>query len=374
MSVWPALALLLTLTRAPSDVPITLSGVEGCRTVGPALALSPPPGADEEGPIEVVHSASRATSPLATLKTQRFVIRYTPDAAGSAHFLAGAIEGIRDEIRDALGRDWPGVTEIRLGFGREEYEALALSPPPSWAVALAWPNENVVLVEAHSLAQGDGQQTLRHELVHVALGRLGTGWPRWFQEGFAQLATGERKFRVSQYTTLARAVASDRVFHFDDLAQGFPEKPEDVEIAYAESLAFVEFLHDRHGAAAFGALTDHVGRGEGFELAFGRAFHTSLSVEEKAFDDELPRRYPWWPTLFANGTVLWSLTGGLVVLAWVRRRRDLKRWHLLQEEIERREDAAFALLAHLSKPANDDLPLEAPVPEWPWLVTITREK
>src|SRR5207249_1511955 len=134
------------------------------------------------------------------------------------------------EIERLLGRDWPGVTEVRLGWDRAEFDGLALSTPPSWAIALAWPDENVMLVEAKSLVKGDGQQTLRHELVHIALGRLGKGWPRWFQEGFAQRLTGERNFSIEHYTTLARAVSADRIFKFDDLSNGFPETASDVEI------------------------------------------------------------------------------------------------------------------------------------------------
>src|SRR5581483_4493504 len=148
------------------------------------------------------------------LDTPRFKILHTERATQAAKLLAEEIEVRRDEIRDVLGRDWDGVTEVRVGWGRQEYEALAPfgTTPPSWAQALAWPDENVVLIEAQSLTKGDGQETLRHELIHVALGRLGKAWPRWFQEGLAQHLTGERFFSVDGYTTLARAGSADRVF------------------------------------------------------------------------------------------------------------------------------------------------------------------
>ena len=286
-------------------------------------------------------SGTPATS---ALPTRRFNIVHTERATAAAHLLAEEIEGRRDDIERRLGRDWDGTTEIRLGWDREEFEALALSPPPSWAVALAWPEQNVMLVQAKSLVQGDGQQTLRHELVHIALGRLGERWPRWFHEGFAQHLTQEKKFSVDHYTTLARAVSAGRVFDFADLADGFPEQPNDVELAYAQSAAFVDFLFERHPRTAFAGLVDGLERGETFEIAFAKAFHTSLNLEERLFREELPGRYPFWP-IVTTGTSLWAFASLLVVVGFYRRRRTVALRRALQEAEEAAEDAAARILA-----------------------------
>ncbi len=343
-----------------------------------SLAVAPPPSPTEGLPLPDEPAPALAAAPAtATLTTPRFRIVHTARAAGAARSLAGQIEPLRDDVARVLGRDWPGVTEVRLGYGRAEYEALAPpgQAPPSWAVALAWPEQNVVLVEAHSLVQGDGQLTLRHELAHVALGQLGRGWPRWFQEGLAQELTGERRYRLEQYAILARAVQQERVFRFEELARGFPARPEDVEVAYAQSAAFVAFLRERHGAAGFGQLVDFVRAGDPFETAFGKAFHAPLSTEERDFKAELPRRYPLWP-LVTGGTTLWALLAVLLVVAFVRRRREVAGLRAALARKEAEEDAAFALLASLAKPANDDVdPLAPPAqPQWPWLVSLVRRR
>jgi len=307
-----------------------------------------------------------AAPQTAELSTPRFKIVYTPRAERAAHLLAGEIEGRRDDIRALLGRDWDGVTEVRLGWGRDEYEALSISgTPPSWAAALAWPDQNVMLVEAQSLVKDDGQQTLRHELVHIALGRLGHNWPRWFQEGFAQHLTGERQFSIEQYTTLARAVSGDRVFRLDDLTNGFPDRAADVEIAYAESAAFLDFLFARHSRVQFGELVDGVGRGETFEIAFAKAFHTSLNLEERTFREELPGRYPFWP-IVTTGTTLWAFASMLVVIGYVRRRRAVILKRAQQEAEEAAEDAAARILAAEQARALEQLrAFEAALPQPP---------
>jgi hypothetical protein len=330
-------------------------------SVAPAPAGDPPWAAP--APDESRRSGLRTQE----IRTARFRLVHSERAKGAAEYLAAQLEGLRDEVAATIGRDWPGVTEVRLGFGREEFEALALEggAPPSWAVALAYPDHNLVLVEAHSLIQGDGQVTVRHELVHVGLGRLGRGWPRWFQEGLAQELTGERRYRVKQYATLARAVAQGRIVRFQDLAHGFPARAEDVEIAYAQSAAFVQFLKERHGAPAFGTLIDRVHAGVVFEQAFGVAFRSPLLVEEKAFLEELPRRYPWWPPLLSEGTALWGLLFLLVVVGWVKRRhqRAVRRAELVR--VEHLEELARAIALRAASPDNDErAPDEFLFPPW----------
>ncbi|QSQ16115.1 peptidase MA family metallohydrolase [Myxococcus landrumensis] len=277
-----------------------------------------------EALVDDVVLVPHARPPLVVgeVTTRRFRILHTEKAAGAAKVLATQIESVRDSFGRILGRDWTGVTEVRLGVGREEFEALALpgGRPPGWAVALAYPSHQIILLEAQSLNAPDGQQTLRHELAHVALGQLARGWPRWFQEGVAQNVTGER-FSLTHYSALFRAVTQERVFHFEDLSSAWPDLPADVEIAYAQSAAFVAHLSARYGPVAMRELVDGVSRGEPFETSFGKAFHTSLDVEETSWREGLAARYGWLP-LTTSSALLWLTASVLCVAAYVRRRRQ----------------------------------------------------
>ncbi len=336
------------------------------------LAFTPPP---LEGPTEaeVVHTAGPVET--VTFDTARFHLVSSVGAERPARLLGPQLEVLRDEVSGLLGRDWAGTTEVRVALGRAEYEAMALpgSRPPGWAVALAWPEANVVLVDARSLASPEGTTTLRHELVHIALGRLGAGWPRWFQEGVAQSLTGERAFRTEHYSTMAIAIAAGRLYDFSALADGFPERPQDVEVAYAQSAEFIGYLRSTHGPERFGELIDLVSTGVPFERAFGRAFHSSLSVEEAAFRDDVALRYPWWPVLLGSGTLLWCFASVLMVIAFVRRRRAVAVLRAEQLRVELLEDTAALLLGTLPLAANDDGGLTVdPFPGFPWKVTSVR--
>lgn len=336
------------------------------------LASSPPP---QEGPLEA--PVVPLAGPVTTLSfdTARFHVVASTRAELPARALGPELETLRDEVAQLIGRDWPGQTEVRVALGREEYEAMALpgSRPPGWAVALAWPEANVVLVDARTIATPEGKTTLRHELVHVALGRFGHGWPRWFQEGVAQMVTRERQFATGHYSTMAIAIATDRLYDFDALRDGFPERPSDVEVAYAQSAEFANFLFARHGPEQFGELFDLMSQGVGFEQAFARAFHTSIDLEQAEFRRHIALRYPWWPVLFMSGSLLWTASAVLMVIAFVRRRRAVAAHRANQRRLEQLEDTAVLLLGTLPHAANEDGgALIDPFPGMPWRITSVR--
>ncbi|MBX7098537.1 MAG: hypothetical protein K1X89_12570 [Myxococcaceae bacterium] len=311
-------------------------------------------------------AALTALGPTHELHGKRFTVVTTERAERAAEKLLPELEKARDDVEKTLGRDWDGVTEVRVGADRDE--ARELSPGgeamPTWAEALAWPELNVVLVPSPTLAKTDAYLTLRHELVHVALGRLAHGWPRWFQEGLAQQLTQENRFSFQRFETLSRAVTQDRVFPLEDLATRFPERADDVAIAYAQSASFVGFLFERHGPQGFARLTDELRTGVPFEQAFARALHTSITAEERVWRLELPGRFPAWVAVVMSDA-LWGAIALIVVLAWWRRRRAILAWRTEQERAEQLEDLALAAALPPGTPPYWALPTEPQPPPPP---------
>ncbi len=289
-----------------------------------------------------------------SLQTPHFIIRHTEQGTNAARFLVTAIEEARLSTVKAMGTDFDGVTEVRLAANAAEYEALSRSfgAAPHWAVALASPSDNVILLDARSLVADLRQPTLKHELVHIALGRLGAHWPHWFHEGLAQSLTDEHRFELGPASTLRTAMSTNALFRFDDLESRFPAAASDAQIAYAQSAAFVDWLVERHGRIAFGDLYRRVIAGDTFEVAFAKAFRSTVSVEETLFRSELPSRYPWWLMLTLSSPV-WSLLAVAVVFGHFRKRRRVARLRAQQREIEALEDYATELLAR-AQAANDN--------------------
>jgi tetratricopeptide (TPR) repeat protein len=97
-------------------------------------------------------------------------------------------------------------------------------------------------------------RVLRHELVHVFnLEQTGFKVPHWFTEG---LAVANEGFPMPSlwYHLLQKRVASGELFNLDNVHLGFirPTTGEDWQLAYLQSLQYVEYLQAAHGKERIG--------------------------------------------------------------------------------------------------------------------------
>lgn len=317
-----------------------------------ALAVATAPGWRPDAP------ATR------TIELPRFRIQATERAMDTARLLAGEVEQDRDFIAARLGGDYPGITEIRVGEGIDE--VLRLDVPsggaPRWAAGLAHPGENLVLLDAQAIRREGGVGIIRHELAHVALGELGSSeLPRWFQEGMAVLAAGE----WDTVSALAMVRAARAPIPLAELERGFPEGYSDVQLAYAESASFVEFLLTTRGVPAVRGLVESVHRGQAFDVAFTQRFGPRAEVEA-AWLKAIRLRYAWIPVVTGSTTLI-GLAALLCVLAWARlRRRKRSRLAELALEEQALEAAERIRLAEeasaVAEPAVKEAPGAEPAP------------
>lgn len=274
-------------------------------------------------------------------ETPRFVFYAVPSGEGAAGALVLKAEADRDAIVQVLGRDWEGRTEVRVAADERGFRELL--PPearvPRWAQGVAFPRENLVVLRVPATLENP-RALLRHELSHVAVGRLAPRpVPRWFLEGLATVQAGDLWNR--QGPSLVRAALSDGLFSFAQLADGFPSRESDAELAYAQSADFVQFLIDRGGDERLGGLLRQLVEGETFEDAALRTFGRSL----RALENDWRRSIARWELLarFLTGTELWwGTVAVLAVIGFVRlRRRQRERLEELARE-EQEEDALVA--------------------------------
>jgi tetratricopeptide (TPR) repeat protein len=178
------------------------------------------------------------------LRSQHFLLRY----AGSE---TTALEG---EVLNTLEADFRSL-QLDLDFFPREPIVVLLYPDqafrdiarsPSWVGAV---NDGKIRVPVSGLStvSPDLARVLKHELTHsfvrqITLGRC----PTWFNEGLAQLEEGATT--TSLGTQLARSFANDHLPPFAALETSFLDLPADqVGLAYAKSLAALEYLRDTCG-------------------------------------------------------------------------------------------------------------------------------
>jgi hypothetical protein len=263
-----------------------------------------------------------------------------------------------DEFRDRVAADLaqPVLDHVVVRIARTPEQMAELSPqgapPPPYAAGVAHPSLHLALLalqapqtwEAPDLAE-----LLRHELTHLALADAVAGHhvPRWFDEGLAVHESGE--LPAARFWALWNATLSKRLLPLADLDRGFPVDRYDVNVAYAESADFVRFLMRAADRARYGSLVDRVRAGVPFDRALEDAYGTSIHKLEYEWSEERGRKFGLAPMLTGSG-LLWVTIVGLMVAAWIKRRRRA------QEKLAQwaREEAAMdAALAVAREPSGE---------------------
>jgi hypothetical protein len=244
--------------------------------------------------------------------------------------------------------------------------APADAPPPRYATGVSYPAQRVALValaDPRSGSAASAYETLAHELAHVAFAQATSDAPvpRWFHEGFAIHAAGERS--LARYEVLAEAAAFRRLVPLESLDEHFADESFDVSLAYAEAADVLRFLSrdgDRH---RFVSLLERLRIGVPFERALADAYGVDLRKLDYEWRGEAAKRFAFLP-IFTGGSVLWVAMAVVFAFGWARKRRESKatlaRWDA--EETESRRLAELSRL-RLEVSASDlaDTRPESPV-------------
>jgi hypothetical protein len=249
-----------------------------------------------------------------------------------------------------LGRDVSSEMTIRIARGPDDMRALAPlgSPPPAYAVGVAYPSLGLIIlsvVSPDSWFPPDIAAVMTHELSHLALHRAVRGHPLplWFVEGLATTQAGEH--RLARVRALWEAAVAGEVLPLALVSRSFPSRPQAVNLAYAQSADLVRhLLQSSVDRSRLAQLLGHVADGMAFEPAVLSAYRIDLDYLEREWHQGLSERFRVLP-LVLTGTALWGGIAILVVVAFLRRRREhhekLSRW--AAEEAE--SDRALATLA-----------------------------
>ncbi len=298
-----------------------------------------------------------------------------PSAAAQAEVTAaGGVRVVHTPRQRLLAREVLAAATRPMtlpGFGRGTAPesttiVLAASPAawteatgglaPEWAGGIAFPFERVIVLPTYPSAavrEAEAAVRLRHELVHLALHeRLKGQVPRWFDEGYAELASGG--WDTESAWQLRLAFLLGRVPPLDSLSLAWPVEANRARFAYLLSATAVEHLSTMRGEEGFRLLLENWQR----EGDFDRAIRTTFGMTAGQFEDDwrkaVRRRYGW--LLAASSvTFLWLLASLLALVAWLPRRRRNRV----------RLDAMRAEERMLPPPTEESAAVEYPVPE-PW--------
>lgn len=266
----------------------------------------------------------------------------------TVHFAPGdSLVAVRvRELLDAQPR-LPGLPDsvpvgvhAVLAHTAEAFDEMTGGVVPEWRAGVAIPMLGLLVMPAGEgvrVVDGEGLRTLRHEWAHLGLQQhLGDlRAPRWFNEGYAQWASGG--FETSEAWRLRVLIAAGRAPAMDSLELRWPAGREEARTAYLLAATAVTYLLEGSGEAGLAVFLDRWKAERSFEGAFRETFGLTTSQFEEDWRKHVRQRYGWLFVL-SHSAVFWLLMA-LVLLFMVRGRRGRNRERLARLRAKELPDA-----------------------------------
>lgn len=198
------------------------------------------------------------------LRSEHFLLRYEGrEVKGLGEEVLKTLESAFRDLQVDLDY-YPRETIVVLLYPDQAFRDIARSP--SWVGAV---NDGKIRVPVSGLSSmtSDLARVLKHELTHsfvqqVTLGRC----PVWFNEGLAQLEEGATTAGLGKQ--LVRALA--KLPAYPALEESFLNLPPDsVGLAYAKSLAALEYLRETYGLVGIRRLLKAIPANPDFNALLG---------------------------------------------------------------------------------------------------------
>lgn len=220
-------------------------------------------------------------------------------------------------------------------------DSLGLGRAEPWVAGVAAPADRIIAlrIDGPQRSLSGLRAVYRHEAAHIMLhAATGGNVPRWFQEGYAQAASGTWNWNDGwrlQFLLVRRGQSM-----LAGLDTGF-RVGFDPPTAYLLSYTAVAALYDIAGERGFASLFDELRRGRSFEQALRSVYGLTSSDFEQRWRRQVLDRYGWL-YLFSRTGLIWLAVATLVLGVGISRvRRDRARLEqMVADELEAESQAS----------------------------------
>jgi len=157
----------------------------------------------------------------------------------------------------------PDSLTLFLAGSRDEFREMTHDAMPEWSAGAADPQRSVLYLQSPRFADPDTRMetVVAHELSHAILGMAVRGMPvpRWFEEGFAMMESGESGLNGT--VQLMRGFVFNEALDLSEIEDVLRFNREKASLAYQESLAGVEYLVERFGPESIPDLVSAMRQG-----------------------------------------------------------------------------------------------------------------
>lgn len=239
-------------------------------------------------------------------------------------------QGISDFLHQlpplpALPADVPDDLTLFIAPNQSVFDSLTGGAVPEWGAGVAIPRLNRIVVPGFGLQRARGwteARVLRHEWAHLGLHQYLTGLriPQWFDEGYAEWASGG--WTPTEGWKLRVAFALGRAPDLDSLALAWPRDRSEAELAYLISATTVEYLVRESGERGLRIFLERWREESSFDLAMRGVYGLTVGQFEEDWKGYVRKRYGWLFVL-SHSSVFWvSLALALLLMVRIRRGRN----------------------------------------------------
>jgi hypothetical protein len=252
-------------------------------------------------------------------------------------FLQGlpALPGLPDTL--------PAGLSLYIAPDQAIFDSLVGGVTPEWSAGVAIPSRNVIVVPGFGPRRTRGwseARVLKHEWAHLALHQhlRGLRIPRWFDEGYAEWASGG--WTPGQGWRLRVAFAFGQAPPLDSLTLDWPRDRASAELAYLLSATAVEYLVRESGQRGLSLFLERWKAEGSFDGAIRGVYGLTTGQLEEDWKGYVRKRYGWL-FVFSHSSVFWlTLALALLVMVKIRRGRNREAMARLRA-VEPPEDPAF---------------------------------
>jgi hypothetical protein len=218
-------------------------------------------------------------------------------------------------------------TAIRLFIAPDKavFDSLTGGTVPEWGAGVAIPALGRIVVPGFGIQRARGwdeARVLKHEWAHLGLHQFlgGLRPPRWFDEGYAQWASGG--WNPAEGWRLRVSLAMGRAPPLDSLVLDWPRDPASAGLAYLLSATALEFLVRESGERGLRIFLERWREVGSFDEAMATVYGMTPGRFEEGWKKYVRKRYGWLFVL-SHSSVFWlALALALLLLFRIRRKRN----------------------------------------------------
>ncbi len=241
-----------------------------------------------------------------------------------------------EKITNMLGIEYPDTVRVVIAADRLSFNRALGSTFPDWGAAAAIKKERLIVIKspAHFRVGKSLEELLGHELGHLIIDKASGGkWlPRWFEEGFCQLVSGE--WRLSNDIRVTWAVWGSGLIPLTALEEVNKFGGAKAALAYAQSYLAISALVQELGIEFIPGFLAYYRDSGNIYKAFFRASGYEYSEWVNIWQKKTADRYRFVLYIF-DSSVLFPLIAVLLVLLYLLKMYQVSKKKKLWREEER---------------------------------------